>query len=117
MRGQISLEAVVAMALLLVVLAIVYIGVHGWDVEAGAVSDIEAQKADCASLHGAMAFVRDQPNAYIEVAISSDANLGASIIAMSGYYCYFYGPDVNARLVAGKVRVVNENGVVTVGNF
>ncbi len=119
MRAQVSLEAIVAIGVLLMVMLAVYVQLGMQQPQAGRFGSLALQRDDCAKLQAAIALVQNPgANAQIEFSISSDVNLSGKLIKFEDYYCYFQqGNGINAQLLRGNILVKSGQGVVTVENF
>ncbi len=118
-RAQVTLEAVIAVVLLLLTVLIVF----QQSAERARLLEFQKtsglQKTECAALQSAISTVQSvNENSQVELTITGDFNVEKNTISFSDYYCNFNGAPTSKKVLSkGYVRVQKRDGNVTVENF
>ena len=117
-NAQVSVEATVAVSILLLTLILVFFYTSIQNERINELSSASMQKNDCSKLVSAISMVvSNSENSQIELDLGFDAVIEKKFITFEDYYCEFYGAQLNATLDKGRILVKKENGVVSVENL
>ncbi|GEM_PF-4361109 len=118
-EGQVSAEAVAAVAILLMVLLLLYANLGSRQSQIDGTGASLARAADCSRLGAAIALVQSAgANAGVQAFLGSDANLSMGLLSFGGYSCYIAGSGpLAAQLHAGNLRVSSKEGAVAIENL
>jgi len=117
-NAQVSVEALTVVALMMLIIIFVLSTNTQRLEKITFIETTQAQEQECIKLQSAIALVQGtNDNSQIETNISFDANLNKNSIDFEDYYCEFPGQEINAELLKGNLRILKEEGVITVENI
>ena len=117
-RGQVSIEAMAAAAMLLIALLVLLMQSSERSQKLEFLSTSGVQGAECSALQSAISTLQSVPeNSEIELSITNDVNFSKNTMDFGGYFCSFSGNQINAQILRGNVRISRVDGVVSVSNF
>ncbi len=115
-KGQISVEAIAAAAILTITLVAVMYQANIWDQQTTFIETISQESKECTRLQSAISMIQASgENAQIEMDIFFDVNIVNGYINLENYYCEIEG-TLSGELTKGTVILKKEDGVVTIAN-
>ena len=115
MKGQVSVETIIAFAILLILLVIVI--VHNLNVSNSAklLEQKYKQENECTTLAYIISETYSQgKNSEIAFELSQDANIFAEqrVLKIGEQYCGFLANAEDANLSAGNIKIMNREGTI-----
>lgn len=118
LKGQVSLEAVIAVTLLMLTLIVVLSQDVGRKEQLDFFSTTEIQKNNCNRILSSITLVdATGNNSRIELEIGFDAKVIGNFIEFENYLCEYHGQLTDSSLVKGNIRIEKINEVITIENI
>lgn len=113
-RGQVEAEALVAIILVVILFVAISVVVFLRNTEKDFLEQQASSLADCQSVATAIThFSSTEGTGQIFIQTTHDLNVGSTLIYAGQFSCDFFGEITPINLLAGTVRVYeNQNGVV-----
>ncbi len=116
-KGQVGLEAIIAVAFSLAILLIVLLHTGQQKLDIKAIDNLDKEKNECNKIS---AFISLMNASESSDTIFIESELGATItnnVVLAGnHYCTFIGQVADTILVSGKIKIYESNGAVKLEN-
>jgi len=117
-KGQVSLEAIIAMIILVLTLLVVVTQNNLRLEQNEFLQNTGLQKGECTRLQAAITLIQsNKENSQIELEIKSDANINGNFVNFEYYFCEFIGTHSYTELSKGNIRISQINEVLVFENF
>lgn len=117
-KGQVSLEAIIAIIILVLTLLVV-VTQNNLRLEQNAfLEKSELQRGECTRLQSAVNLIQsNKENSQIELELKSDVNINTNFMNFQYYHCEFTGSHSFTQLTKGNIRISQINEVLVFENF
>jgi uncharacterized protein (UPF0333 family) len=118
MKGQISIEVISGVVILLLVFVVILFYSHEKNLDADALQNSIESKAYCRQIADTISSVYvSGEKTTIEFYFEKDFNVGSSFVDVNGFSCSYNAVVEPKYLNKGNIRIKDLNGVVVIENF